>query len=281
MKVQNRAASYFFSEFDFPIRFLYSRFHLNKLFFWKLYTSNFERLDQKFEKINKILKKNGFNLKNKVCLELGPGNSYINAYNFLMNGAKKVILVDKFPRYIKTKKQKEYLKRELDYIKKKYNKKELSFVKGDSLNKEYIQLITKDITNSGLKEKIDFVYSISVFEHIKDVEGNIKQLSKILKKGGLMCHSIDLRDHYNFNNPFLFYKYSKKTWEKYLTKEGVSYTNRIRYSEFKRLFKKYGFEIINEEIERFNIKKHSVSEEFNSNDKTLNVGKVGVLLRKK
>jgi SAM-dependent methyltransferase len=272
MKVDNKFAGYFYNKFDLPIRLLYSKLHLNKLFFWKFYTSNFEKLDLKFEEINDLLNYNKYTLKNKVFLELGPGNSYINTYNFLMNGAKKVILVDKYSRHIKTKKQKKFFDEEQNFIKNKYKNKKIDFKK--------ISFIPKDLTKIKLKDKVDFVYSISIFEHIKDVEGNIKKLGEIVKKGGIMYHSIDMRDHYNFNNPFLFLKYSKKIWNKYLTKEGVSYTNRIRYSEFKKLFEKYGLEIINEEVERYNLPKN-ISKEFDKNDKDLDIGIWRVLLRRK
>lgn len=280
MKINNGFLGYIFDNVDFLVRFLYCKLPvINKILFWKLYTSDFKQLDYSFEKIKKLMNDQHQSFKDKTCLELGPGNSYNNAYNFLMNGAKKVILIDKFPRYIKTTKQKEYFKRELEYIEKKYNKKELFFVKGDSLNKRYIRLIAEDITQSDIKEKVDFIYSISVFEHIRDVEGNIKKLSKILKNDGLMYHSIDLRDHYNFNNPFLFYKYSKRTWEKYLAKEGISYTNRVRYNEYIKLFKKHGFKILKEEIERFPFNTKKLNKEFQNQD-NLDIGTLRILLKR-
>ncbi len=111
--------------------------------------------------------------------------------------------------------------------------------------------------------------------------GNIKKLEEIVKRGGLMYHSIDMRDHYNFNNPFLFLKYSRNVWERYLTKEGVSYTNRVRYSEFKNLFEKYGFKILNEEKEKFPLKKIKVSKDFDQEDEDLDVGLWRVLLTKR
>jgi len=279
MQVKNNLPGYFYNKFDFPIRFLYSQFHLNRIFFWRLYTSDFKKLDSKFEGIKKLINGLHQNFKGKVCLELGPGNSYLNAYNLLMNGAKKVILVDKFPRYIKTNKQEEFFNKELEYIKQKFEKKDLFFIKDKKIDKKYIQFIEGDFAKIDFKEKIDFVLTISVFEHIKNVEEVIAKLSNVMKKGGLMYHSIDLRDHYNFNNPFLFYKYSKKTWEKYLTKEGISYTNRIRYNEYLKLFRKYEFKIINQNIERFSINGKKINKEF-QNGESLNVGVLRILVRR-
>jgi len=281
MKVKNNLLGFFYNQFDFPIRWLYSQLHLNKLFFWKLYASDFKKLDSKFEEIKKLMNTLHQSFKGKVCLELGPGNSYLNAYNLLMNDAKKVILVDKFPRYTKTSKQEEFFNQELDYIRQKYGKKDLFFIKNGKINEEYIRFINRDITKINFLKNIDFVLTISVFEHIKNVREVIAKLSRVIKKDGLMYHSIDLRDHYNFNNPFLFYKYSKRTWEKYLTKEGVSYTNRVRYNKFMNLFKKYGFRIITQKIERYNLpSSNKISKYFSKDQENINVGKLGVLLKK-
>lgn len=281
MKIDNNFTGFFYNKFDFPIRFLYSQLHLNKILFWKFYTSDFKKLDSKFEEIKRLMKSLHKNFKGKVCLELGPGNSYLNVYNLLINGAKKVILVDKFSRYMKTKRQKEFFNKELNYIRQKYAKKDLFFIKKGEIDEKYITFIKGDFAKIDFKEKIDFVLTISVFEHIKNVEEVIAKLSKVMKKGGLMYHSIDLRDHYNFNNPFLFYKYSKKTWERYLTKEGVSYTNRIRYTQFMNLFKKWGFKVINQEIERFpmKLKGIKINKEFKNQD-NLDVGILRILVRR-
>ncbi|MCD6226143.1 methyltransferase domain-containing protein [bacterium] len=229
--------------------------------------------------MKKTITKNGFDFSGKVCLELGPGNSYINAYNLLMNGAKKVILIDKFPRHLKTKKQKEFFRKELDYIKKKYNLSELFFIRNGKIRKQYIEFIRADLVDTHFKEKVDFILTVSVLEHVKKVEKVVTKLSKILKKNGMMYHWIDLRDHYNFSEPFLFYKYSKRAWEKYLTKEGVSYTNRLRYDDFLKLFKKYGFKILNQKIKRFPLNLKKMNQEF-ENKNNLDVGILEVILQK-
>jgi hypothetical protein len=281
MKIKNNLIGFFYNRFDFVIRFLYCKMpFISKLLFWKLYSSDFKKLDNNFKDMKNLIYSSNYSFKNKVCLEIGPGNSYINAYNLLMNGAKKVILVDKFPRYIKTKKQKQFFDKELNYIKKKYSKKDLLFIKNKKIDNKYIEFIPKDLIEANLKEKVDFVYSISVFEHIKEVEKNTRKLSEIIKNNGLMYHYIDMRDHYNFNNPFLFYKYSDKIWNKYLTKEGVSYTNRLRYDDYVHLFKKYEFELLKEEKERFNFERKKIDKKFKSKE-NINIGILRLLLKKK
>jgi len=280
MKVNNKFISNVYDKLDLPIRFLYCRVpFLSKILFWKLYSSDFEKLDSKFEEMKNVVTKNNFNFKNKVCLELGPGNSYINAYNLLMNGAKQVILIDKYSRYLKTKKQKEFFNHELDFIKQKYGQNNLFFIKKGKINHKSIKFIEGDLTEAQIENKVDFILSISVFEHIKNVETVIKKLAGLIKKKGLMYHAIDMRDHYNFNSPFLFYKYSDQTWEKYLTKEGVSFTNRVRYDEYISLFKKYGLEVIFEKVEKFPLPKKIADNFFNSKE-IKNIGVANLLIGK-
>lgn len=284
MQIKNRFASFVFDKFDAPIRFSYCKLGFvskifNKFLFWKLYSSNFIELDRRFEKMYECILKNNINLKDKVILELGPGNSYINAYNFLLKGSKKVILIDKFPRQIKTKKQQKYFLDEIDYIKNKYKIDNLFFLdQSNNIKSEYVAFISKDLVESDIEIGVDFIYSISVFEHIKKIAENIKKLAEILVPGGYMYHHIDLRDHYNFNSPFLFYKYSDYAWNKYLTKEGVSYTNRWRYNDYVKAFADNGLSLVNSEIENFSIEQIKINPMFFG--KNLECGIADVLLKK-
>ena len=248
MQVDNRIASFFWNNFDFLIRMGYCKTGpigkmVNDRLFWNLYSSDFRELDRRFEESASLLKKHGITIRDKVVLEIGPGNCYINAYNFLMCGAKKVILIDKFPRINKTEKQKQYSKLEREYISKKYNRP-LFFI-NSQVNGKRIEFIEGDIIRTDVEE-VDFIFTNSVLEHIKPIEETIKKMSSILKPDGYILHNIDLRDHYNFNEPFLFYKYPEWVWKNLLTKEGLSYTNRLRYGDFVRLFKENGLRIVAE-----------------------------------
>lgn len=247
--------------------------------FWQLYASDYVAVDREFEKAKKILRSKGFKFKGKICLELGPGNSYVTAYNMLANGARKVVLLDKFPRQLNASRQKNFFKKEIDYIQKKYGLKNLPFVKKESINKEYIEVIKGDITNTIFKQKFDLVYSVSVLEHVKNIEAVAGKLNEILKENALAYHLIDMRDHYNFLTPFLFYKYSNFVWEKYLTKEGVSYTNRLRYADYKKIFSNCGFKLIDEEITRYPLGFGKISREFKERC-DLNVGFLKIVLQK-
>lgn len=284
MEINNRFAGFIWNNFDFCIRFAYCRLgcisrFINKILFWKLYSSDFKALDEKFEKMKEVLDEQNISIKGETVLELGPGNSYINAYNFLMMGAKRVILVDKYPRLIKTDKQKEFFKKEIEYVTKKYGQK-LPFIKKGEVDSKYILFIDKDLTEAEVKN-VDFIFSNSVLEHIRDVEDNIKAMSLCLNKNGYMLHNIDLRDHYNFNKPFLFYKYSDNTWNKYLTKEGLSYTNRWRYDDFVKIFQKYGFKSIYEKKARAQLDNVKLNDKFALKKKRdLEIMTLDILLRK-
>lgn len=286
MQINNKFAGIFFDSFDVPLRYIYTQTGplsnvINRIMFWKLYASNFHKLDEKFEESLSLLKKNNVSVSGRVVLELGPGNSYINAYNFLMQGAKKIILVDKFPRILRTSKQKYFYKEELEYIKQKYCKTDLFFIDEDGFPMtKYIKFISSDISKSSLKESVDLIYSVSVLEHLQDVSGTNHKMETLLNPGGFMLHDIDLRDHYNFGNPFLFYKYSDYVWNNYLTKEGLSYTNRWRYDDFMSEFRKYDFLITHEEVERFEIPSNlKINDKFRSY-KNLEIGKLKIILQK-
>lgn len=287
MKINNKLVSALFNFFDFPIRFTYCRLGflsrlLNKFMFWKIYTSDFEKLNKKTETLEKEILKYNFSFEDKVIIELGPGNSYINAYNMLMKGAKKIILIDKYPRVLNNKKQFDFFKAELNFIKNKYRVDKLFFVKDDEsgVKEEYIQEIASDIQDITLPG-VDLIYSYSVFEHINalDIEGTINKLYQVLNEQGYMYHFIDMRDHYNFTRPFLFYKYSDNIWNSFLTKEGLSYTNRIRYPEFMNCFLKTGFSVVAEDKTEYKMDEKRVAQRFKEIDK-LNVGTVGILLKK-
>lgn len=275
--------NWFLTRFDAPIRFLYCRTGpfsrlLNRLFYWKLYSSDLDHLQEKFDGMRSVLTKNAIDLEGKVVLELGPGNTNLNAYNFLLQGAKKVILVDKFPRRHNSRAQIQFAKQEIDFLKNMHQGRDLFFL--DAAGKplpEYIQFISEELVNVDVQA--DFIFSISVLEHVKRVKQNIQKMSEALNQGGHMYHSINLRDHYNFSNPFLFYKYSDFVWDRFLTKEGISYTNRWRHSDFNNEFESVGMVILDVITTKFPLDIPEVHPRFEDYD-DLDHGVLKMLLRK-
>ncbi|MDD4381952.1 MAG: methyltransferase domain-containing protein [Candidatus Dojkabacteria bacterium] len=269
--------NFIMNSFDFPIRYLYC--HSN--FFRKIikisskrrYLSHGSAININWKLLSDWLKKYRFEIKGKKILEIGPGTSMFNCYKFLIKGAHKVYLLDKFPRINQN---------DEDFKKERKNFCQANNIEEDSLKKlvkDRTIFLNKDIKEITLKD-IDFIFSISVLEHVKDIDSFIKNTYKILKRTGYIYHSVDLKDHYNFGNSFLFYKYSKKIWDKYCVREGVSYTNRIRYDEFLSKFGEYGFQIVENDKDTVDMNKGSkIDSHFRKMD-NLNVSYFRVWLRK-
>jgi len=258
MQVENQVLSKIFNTFDWAIRFIYSHFSpIRKLMYKNLYSSDYHALDRKFEYFKKLFDTHNIEISDKVILEIGPGNSLIMAYNMLSYGAKKIILVDKYPlnAFAKSGKgetfktaelQSDYFKAEQNFMRKKIGNEQAENLFNRIETENLIEYIAADLSEINDCEPVDTIISNSVFEHIKNPEDTIEASANILVTGGHALHSIDLRDHYNFKAPFLFYKYSEKVWNKYMTKLGVSYTNRLRAGDFENLFKHNNFNTLHE-----------------------------------
>lgn len=253
MQEKRNIYKYSYNKCDFIIRFFYTQVPIlrncfQRIMFWRIYYSNFRHLDDIFMELKEIFAKYNITFQNKQIIELGPGNSIILALNCLCNGAKKYQMVDKYPRISMTNKQVKHLFDQIIYVEKKYNCKIDNYINKNNLNfnKEYLEFIPTGVEDLKKIEShsIDIIISINVFEHVKDVEKSIKEMKRVLINGGIMYHIIDLRDHFNFSEPFKFLKYSDYIWDNLLTREGYSYTNRLRVDDFEKLLEKYGFEII-------------------------------------
>jgi hypothetical protein len=86
------------------------------------------------------------------------------------------------------------------------------------------------------KEKIDFIFSKSVLEHVPvdDVVPLLKNLVSGLSEDGFMFHLIHLLDHKNINGrPFDFFVYQHEDYSRDLqSRRG----NRIRRSQWQQIF---------------------------------------------
>ncbi len=294
MKAENPVFAYLFNTFDFPIRFIYCRLKpLRRLMFNRLYSSNIEAMDARFSFFEDIFFQNKITLENKTVLELGPGNSLMNTYHFYRKNVEKVILLDKFPlnafakTYAENKKMlptelllpKYFQEEKLFFTKKIYSESQFADIYSKTV--ERTQFVDEDLaeTRKIQPNSVDIILSNSVLEHIYEPQHTINQSFKILKSGGFALHSIDYRDHYNFNRPFLFYKYSDAVWEKRLTKLGISYTNRLRHNEFKKFFTAAGFEILAEKFERLPMNELKVHPKF-QNREDADISEAVFLLKK-
>ena len=83
---------------------------------------------------------------------------------------------------------------------------------------------------------VDVGFTFSVLEHVKDPHAVLRNMFRMARPGGWNYHTIDLRDHTNFDRPLDF-----------LALEELEYVNgtenRLRASEWLHLFQHSGFEI--------------------------------------
>ncbi len=103
-----------------------------------------------------------------------------------------------------------------------------------------------DATASGQPaDSFDFVVSSNVLEHIP--EEILRQISReslrILKPGGLAVHRFNPGDHYANDDSRIstghFLRFSPDQWEHYGS--GLAYHNRLRCSQYSKLFREAGF----------------------------------------
>jgi hypothetical protein len=111
-----------------------------------------------------------------------------------------------------------------------------------------------DAASTGFKSgSIDFISTNSTLEHIpaSELRAIMQESFRILAPGGLMCHFIDLKDHYSYFDTSIskyhFLKFSKFWWSFY--NSSLHYQNRLRLPEYQALIAEAGFEILYEEID--------------------------------
>jgi SAM-dependent methyltransferase len=105
-----------------------------------------------------------------------------------------------------------------------------------------VELLNRHWESTGLSpESVDYLFSSSVLEHLREPEAVLKESRRILRKGGWMIHVVDLRDHF-FRYPFEMLKYSERAWGFLTTASGGSgYQNRWRLTRWKEALERHGF----------------------------------------
>ena len=110
---------------------------------------------------------------------------------------------------------------------------------------ENLDIHTTVIQECGIaKESVDYIFSKTVFEHVKDVPEVSRIMYDTLRPGGRMYHIIDMRDHVdNKTIRFDFLRHDKETWA-----ARDESTNLWRLSDFVALWSDIGFRV--EVVER-------------------------------
>ena len=218
------------------------------------------------------------NIDNPLIMEIGPGDSLFSMIYSRKYSSNKFYFIDTnnfankdtelYSILIKKLLTESFLE---DFkIKKNFNFQELL----DFCRASYMTNGLKDLKNIK-SNSIDFIFSHSVLEHIRlfELEETINQIYRILKKGGVVSHNINYKDHLDegLNN----LRFSENLWESKLFANSGFYTNRVPAVKMHSLFRKKGFNILKENFgswEKLPIKRSKISRDFNKfSDKDLSI----------
>jgi hypothetical protein len=123
------------------------------------------------------------------------------------------------------------------------------------LNAAHIEYVAPaDAASAGLDAgSIDVHFSHTVLEHIPEpaLRGILIESCRVLSRNGIAFHHIDPSDHFSHADSRIskinFLRYSDEEWNRYAGNR-FAYHNRLRLSDYLRLFEECGHRIIRSEI---------------------------------
>jgi SAM-dependent methyltransferase len=114
-------------------------------------------------------------------------------------------------------------------------------------------LAPRDARDTGLEAgSFDLISSTYTLEHIPadDIAAILRECARLLRPGGAVSAVIDMKDHYSYGDPgisaFNFLRYSDRTWR--LVNSSLHYQNRLRASDYRRLFEDAGLRVLEEDL---------------------------------
>lgn len=141
--------------------------------------------------------------QNAAVLEIGPGDNFGVALQFLTHGASRVTCLDKYFSARDPVRQKniyEALRARLDPAGRAIFDRALPFADGRlSPGGEILGCVygvgIEEAVSVLPREGFDFIVSRAVIEHVRDARAAFLAMDTLLKPGGIMLHKIDFRDH--------------------------------------------------------------------------------------
>ena len=273
------------------IKIVIARLPFNIHIFWRnlgiFRHGNMDDTSYVISNFNNLL--NFASIETKDCnglnfLEVGAGDSIgsgVVASNFGMSSF--IIDVDAFAT-----KNIEFYKKiicELDSL--NLNSLEKNFISYEEMCEKFdISYLTEGTSSfKNIDDNlIDIIISQACLEHVrkKEFEFFMNENFRVCKKGALSIHSIDFKDHleYSLNN----LRFSEKIWESEFMSSSGFYTNRLRYSDMKKMFLESGFEIIKEDLTSWKelpMKKAKFNKDFINYDESDLLVKEAVVVLKK
>lgn len=214
--------------------------------------------------------------KDKVVLELGPGDNLGVAIRFLCSGVAKFYCIEKFPgtplsdynikvylalrERLSPEEQKEF-DNIVDVELKRFNPDRLIYIYGKGAEE------AKSLFSKGF---FDFIISRGVLQDIVDLEYIFDVMDWLLKPGGMLLHKVELRDYAVFNtrkiHPLSFLTVPDWLWDM-MTSE-LPRPNRRRVNSYRENLDRLGYEyklyithIIGKDKEFDSLKEHLIEGE--------------------
>jgi SAM-dependent methyltransferase len=139
-------------------------------------------------------------LKGAVVSEIGCGDCFASSDMMLALGAKHVHLVESLP--LDLNEGNRAVLKILANNAELPNRAELLdeglLLQLNPLKASYHRGLLENIK---LPEKVDFLYSFDVLEHVEDLEGFFSYCGEVVRSGGVMVHKFDLSGHGLFEDP--------------------------------------------------------------------------------
>lgn len=135
-----------------------------------------------------------------VVSEIGCGDCLAAADMMLGLGAKHVHLVEFIPMIVRDQHREALASLIADDTLPNCGK---VLADGDPprLNSALVTFHEGLLENIRLPERVDFLYSFDVLEHVEDLDGFFAYCGEVVRPGGMMMHKFDLSGHGQFEDP--------------------------------------------------------------------------------
>lgn len=218
------------------------------------------------------LRQHGVPIAARCFLEVGSGHKPIVPIGLALLGAKTIYTVD-----LNRRLNLALTRAALDWI--VGNERCVREILGDNIEencfmarmqviREMLLQSSIDLTKLGINylapadaralaladHSIDCHLSVTTFEHIpaEVIGGIMSEAGRLLKVNGVALHFIDPSDHFSHQDPKIsainFLKFSDRSWNR-IAGNQFAYCNRLRASDYKRIFEASGFVIAQFELE--------------------------------
>jgi len=204
--------------------------------------------------IHGLLQRNGFDCKDRVIFELGAGDPVGAAIYWLSKGARRYIAVDK---YVPAGLSKARLEQYAAILRYSFGAglrlNDLFTQQGDEMvpDPDRIELVQADFLDYPVSPAgVDAIYSNAVFEHVAQPERTVRKCAYMLRADGIFYSNIDLSAHFDYTGERSratdHYRLSREEWEARYTPGASKYINRLRASDWRRVFRENGFSLLSE-----------------------------------